>query len=162
MARRTSVQTLPDDAGARKSSLVLDSDTAKKDVLDSLVMEPHKPDGKPKFAIGGSATIAYAKAHRESKKGEDANCIIDDGTAPAGFAVFDGHSGQRTAKACAAAVLPRIMETGAPFTAANITDVLWTVDEEIGSQKVKDGATAQILLVEPGSDGGFKLTFAWW
>ena len=135
---------------------------AGQDVLDGLAKPAHTPDGKPTFEVGGSATIAHARAQRESKKGEDSPCIINgESGAPAAFAVFDGHSGQRSSKACANSVCQRILAKGPPFTAEKIADVMWAVDEEIGTQGAADGATAQILLIEPGQDGGLKGTFAW-
>ena len=106
-------------------------------------------------------TVAYAKLNRESKKGEDfAAAVLEGAGAPAGFAVFDGHSGKDTARICSEVVCQRLIKAGPPFTEKAITDMLWAVDEEIGTQKIRDGATAQILLVEKDGDG-LKGTFAW-
>ena len=93
--------------------------------------------------------IQYAKRNRESKKGEDFACaLLDAKDAPAAFAIFDGHSGKETARLCSEIVCQRLLKAGPPFKEADIVDLLWAVDEEIGTQKVRDGATAQILLVE--------------
>ena len=106
-------------------------------------------------------TIKYAKANRESKKGEDFACAIQEGPgAPAAFAIFDGHSGKETARICSEVVCQRLLKKGPPFKGEDIIDMLWAVDEEIGLQKVRDGATAQILLVEPDGDK-LKGTVAW-
>uniref|UniRef100_A0A7S2BFY9 PPM-type phosphatase domain-containing protein n=1 Tax=Haptolina brevifila TaxID=156173 RepID=A0A7S2BFY9_9EUKA len=105
--------------------------------------------------------ISYAKANRESKKGEDAACALlpSDG-APACFAIFDGHSGKTFANKCSELVCQRLMEKGPPFTAENIKNVLWAVDEEVGKKEIADGATAQILCIEQVGDK-LKGTFAW-
>ena len=69
-----------------------------------------KPAGE---LTGVSPTIAFAKANRESKKGEDfaATCLPGEG-APAAFAVFDGHSGKETARLCSEMVCQRLLEKG--------------------------------------------------
>jgi serine/threonine protein phosphatase PrpC len=109
----------------------------------------------------GAPSILFAKANRESKKGEDFACTIKEGeAAPAAFAIFDGHSGKDTARICSEVVCQRLMKKGPPFKEEDIIDTLWSVDEEIGKQKYRDGATAQILLVEQSGDT-FKCTIAW-
>ena len=106
--------------------------------------------------------VACAKEARESKKGEDgfAICLPTDGKAPAAFAIFDGHSGKEAARICSETVCQRLLAKGPPFEASAIADALWAVDEEVGTLKLKDGATAQIFLVEPSGDK-LKCTMAW-
>ena len=117
--------------------------------------------GGAKFQGGVCPTISFAKANRESKKGEDyAATVMESDGAPAGFAVFDGHSGKETARICSETVVQRLLKQGPPFTEKQISDMLWAVDEEIGTQKIRDGATSQILLVEKAGDK-LKGTFAW-
>ena len=78
--------------------------------------------------------ILYAKAGRESKKGEDAAAIvIEKSDAPAAFAIFDGHSGKETAKICSEVVCQRIMKKGPPFEAKTVADTFWDVDEVRGA-----------------------------
>jgi len=106
-------------------------------------------------------TITFAKANRESKKGEDAACTLLPGDgAPACFAIFDGHSGKTFANRCAELVCQRLMEKGPPFLPETIKDLLWAVDEEVGKNEVADGATAQILCIEQVGDK-LKGTMAW-
>jgi len=106
-------------------------------------------------------SIQFAKVNRESKKGEDAACTLLAGdSAPAAFAVFDGHSGKETARICSEVVCQRLLKKGPPFKQEEIVDMLWAVDEEIGTQKVRDGATAQMMLVEQAG-GALKATVAW-
>ena len=119
---------------------------------------PAKPANE---TAGSSPTIAFAKANRESKKGEDfAATVMKGDGAPAAFAVFDGHSGKETARICSETVCQRLIEKGAPFEPQAIKDMLWAVDEEIGTRKIRDGATAQLLLIERVGDV-LKGTFAW-
>lgn len=158
MSSRPSVADTNADAASAVGAAI---GSCGEDVKEALAIEPHKPDGKPKYASGGCDTIKHAKAQRESKKGEDASIMINDNDgSSAAFAVFDGHSGQRSGKACAASVCQRIMKGGPPFTAEAISSVMWQVDEEIGTQHIRDGATAQILMVEKIADK-LKGTFAW-
>lgn len=113
------------------------------------------------FQGGVCPTITFAKANRESKKGEDfAAAVMEGDSAPAAFAIFDGHSGKETARICSETVVQRLLQQGPPFTPKQISDMLWAVDEEIGTQKIRDGATAQILLIEKNGDQ-LKGTFAW-
>jgi serine/threonine protein phosphatase PrpC len=106
--------------------------------------------------------ITVFKANQDSKKGEDAAAIVNPNeNAPAAFAIFDGHSGKQSSAICADTVCQRLHAAGPPFTPQAITDMFWAVDEEIGKQKIRDGATAQVLFVEPAEDGGFKCTLAW-
>lgn len=106
-------------------------------------------------------SIQFAKLNRESKKGEDFACALLEGnSAPAAFAVFDGHSGKETARICSEVVCQRLLKKGPPFKDTEIIDMLWAVDEEIGTQKYRDGATAQIMLVEKEGDH-LKATVAW-
>jgi hypothetical protein len=163
-------------------------------------------EAKPvKEAHGEAAQVCYAKANQESKKGEDAAAaILPKDSAPAAFAIFDGHSGKKTAQVCSETICQRLMEkvgmpppprcrvaalpcclnrprqrrhvhrpclvstldvrgqqAGEGFTPKAIKDVLWAVDEEIGTTGAKDGATAQLLLVEKLPNGNLKGTFAW-
>lgn len=120
------------------------------------------------------AGITHASAQQSSKKGEDRLCVhIDDAAKPAGFAIFDGHSGSGAAAACSENVLPRLMATDAPAASHHISDVLWAIDEEMGrcggqEQIDKDtkigvgGCTATLMIVE-SADGsnGMQGTIAW-
>ena len=106
------------------------------------------------------------KAARASKKGEDAAAIClpvlaeEKLAGVAAFAIFDGHSGKEAGIRCAEMVCQRLIAKGPPFEPAAIADMLWAVDEEVGRTAVRDGATAQILLVEPVEDR-LKCTLAW-
>lgn len=106
--------------------------------------------------------VSFAKVAEASKKGEDFACTLLTGDGPpAAFAIFDGHSGQETARRCSELLCQRLMEKGPPFQGMAIVDMFWAMDEEIGvSQTSKDGATAQIMLVEKSGDT-LKGTFAW-
>ena len=105
--------------------------------------------------------IAHATAARASHKGEDASAAHSpDAGPPAAFAVFDGHSGKQTAQICSEKVCERLLKLGAPFLPATVADVLWTLDEEIGTQQIKDGATSQMMLVERAGDR-LRALFAW-
>ena len=108
--------------------------------------------------------MVCAKAARESRKGEDYTCVLLEphGQPPAAFAVFDGHSGKRTGKLCAEIICQRILARGPPFEPAAIVDAFWAADMEIGTTpEVRDGATAQVMLVDRMSDGALQGTFAW-
>jgi len=123
-----------------------------------------KPDGVPTFDQGGSEVISYAWAQRESKKGEDAFIVsvADDQQQRSVFAIFDGHSGRKTAHICAAIVGERLQALPSPTSPKAITDLLWEIDEQLGvREKVLDGATATIMLTEPAEAGKLKCTFAW-
>jgi hypothetical protein len=54
----------------------------------------------------------------------------------------------------------RTCAQGPPFDPQAIKDTLWAVDEEIGTSGAKDGATAQMLLIEKSGET-LKATFAW-
>lgn len=111
--------------------------------------------------VAKAPSISFAKASRDSPKGEDAACTLLPGAgAPAAFAIFDGHSGKQFAIKCSELICQRLMEVGPPFKSETIKDMMWAVDEEIGAQGVVDGATAQILLIEQAGDT-FKGTLAW-
>ena len=108
-----------------------------------------------------SPCIQFAKSNQESKKGEDFACALNETqNAPAAFAIFDGHSGKETARICSDIVCQRLLQAGPPFKEDAIIDAIWAADEEIGLQKVRDGATAQIMLVEKAGDN-LKVTVAW-
>lgn len=49
---------------------------------------------------------------------------------------------------CSFPNLDSLIEKGPPFEPQVIKDMLWAIDEEIGTTGKKDGATAQMLLVE--------------
>ena len=107
--------------------------------------------------------IAHAIAARASHKGEDASAAHNPGMAgpPAAFAVFDGHSGKQTAQICSEKVCERLLRQGAPFLPRAVADVMWALDEEIGTQQIKDGATSQMMLVERAGEDRLRALFAW-
>mmetsp|Transcript_27434 Transcript_27434/g.69806 ORF Transcript_27434/g.69806 Transcript_27434/m.69806 type:complete len:387 (+) Transcript_27434:58-1218(+) len=118
------------------------------------------------FALGTWPNLRFARAQRDSRKGED-RCTTPEASEaaphlPCAFAIFDGHSGSVTAAVCANEVCKRLLAAGPPFSESTIADVFWSVDEEVGMMGARDGATATVLLVEDGGKhGGFRCTLAW-
>ncbi|KAL1528347.1 hypothetical protein AB1Y20_009701 [Prymnesium parvum] len=109
-------------------------------------------------------TVAFCKAVRLAKKGEDYATELLQPRHSA-FAVFDGHSGRSFARAASDALCQRLLADGPPFTREKIVDAFWTLDAEVGMQRgEKSGSTAQVLLVErrEGEGGPSMLgTVAW-
>lgn len=110
-------------------------------------------------------TVAYSKAVRLARKGEDFAVELI-GSPVSAFAVFDGHSGRTFAQAASEMLCQRIMEAGRPFTEEKIADAFWGVDAEHGVRPgEKSGTTAQVMLVEKveeeTSRPKMRVTVAW-
>ena len=103
-----------------------------------------KMPGSPaaRTEAGVKPKVAFGKAARDSKKGEDfAATVVQNDGLPAAFAIFDGHSGKETARLCSENVCQRLMQAGPPFKPEAITDMLWAIDEEIGTQQIRHRRT---------------------
>ena len=64
-------------------------------------------------------------------------------------------------------MLPRILASNSPRDAATVSDVFWSIDEEIGSRVIPgvgptpDGSTATVLVVEKLEDSSLACLLSW-
>ena len=111
--------------------------------------------------------ISFAHAGRASPKDEDFYSHEIAGSSFAAFAVFDGHTGKRTAQSCAELLLPRILGSHSPRDPAIVTDAFWSIDQEIGARVLPgvgptpDGSTATVLVVEKREDSSLACLLSW-
>ena len=95
--------------------------------------------------------VSFASAqHLTAKKEDTHSCRIGRESLCCG--VFDGHGGRKAAEAAAEQLVPALLEIGAPFSAREIEDRFWLLDNMLGETGVPDGTTATVLLCAAGGE----------
>lgn len=95
--------------------------------------------------------VSFASAQRLTAKKEDTHsCRIGCESLCCG--VFDGHGGRKAAEAAAEQLVPALLEVRAPFSAREIEDRFWLLDNMLGETGVPDGTTATVLLCTAGGE----------
>ena len=95
-------------------------------------------------------SLPCAVLNESSNKNQDRHSTFNaDGVSA--FGVYDGHGGTECAQALADSLLPSLLTNGFPED-AEVEDVFWGIDEDVGSAMAKvrchAGSTCTVLLVE--------------
>ena len=104
------------------------------------------------------ARMSVGLSELATEKGEDTSfASIDPGSAGKSrgahvFAVFDGHGGKVAAVRCVRDIAGRLLRDGvAGWADSSLEELFWGVDNALGTERVSDGTTATVLLVEEPS-----------
>ena len=131
----------------------------------------------------GATCFAHGFSQANSKKGEDAWCVVSpqSGGQPGAWAIFDGHGGREFAHVIAYDttggvdhgpdhyMLPKLLAAGSGGLPSekDFEDIFWQSDEDLGKMLASldrprhNGCTAQILVAKASADGGVECIQAW-
>ena len=109
-----------------------------------------------------TVSISFGKAQECTLKAEDCYVASLREAGTSAFGIFDGHNGRLAAAHCRDVMVPNLVDEGPPFTVYKVSDAFWNADKHLGLERVTDGTTASLLLVERKDDTpALQCTLAW-